>query len=57
MKVGLEYKEGKSAKFWEIEVVGSVATVRYGRIGSKGQTKSKDHGSKAKAEQDRGSKQ
>lgn len=34
-----EMVEGGSAKFWEVEVEGSAVTVRYGRIGTAGQTK------------------
>lgn len=36
-----EFVEGKSAKFWEVAVAGSDVTVRYGRLGSDGQTKTK----------------
>lgn len=36
-----ELIEGKSSKFWEVEVSGSDLTVRYGRIGTSGQRKSK----------------
>ncbi len=36
-----EFREGKSDKFWEIAVVGCDVTVRYGRIGADGQTKTK----------------
>lgn len=37
-----EFVEGKSSKFWEISVDGCKVTVRYGRIGSSGTTKSKE---------------
>lgn len=37
-----EFVEGKSSKFWEIELDGSQVTTRWGRIGSKGQAKTKD---------------
>ncbi len=33
-----EFVEGKSDKFWEIEVAGAEVTVRYGRSGANGQT-------------------
>ena len=33
-----EFAEGKSRKFWEISVQGGEVTVRYGRIGSEGQS-------------------
>jgi predicted DNA-binding WGR domain protein len=36
-----ELKEGGSSKFWEAEVDGATLTVRFGRIGTAGQTKSK----------------
>jgi predicted DNA-binding WGR domain protein len=45
-----ELVEGTSSKFWEIAREGAVVTVRWGRIGTEGQTKAKDHGSIAKAE-------
>ena len=34
----LEFKDSKSSKFWEISVSGSTVKVRYGRIGTDGQT-------------------
>ncbi len=36
-----ERVEGKSAKFWEITRDGTEVTVRYGRVGSEGQSKAK----------------
>jgi DNA ligase 1 len=36
-----EFVEGKSSKFWEVTVNGNEMTVRYGRIGSQGQSKTK----------------
>ncbi|MCP4449056.1 MAG: WGR domain-containing protein [Myxococcales bacterium] len=44
-----ELTDETSAKFWEIQVKGSEIVVTYGRIGSKGQTRAKDHGSPALA--------
>jgi uncharacterized protein (TIGR02996 family) len=41
--------EGKSAKFWAVEVQGESYTVRYGRIGTAGQTQTKELGSPAEA--------
>jgi predicted DNA-binding WGR domain protein len=41
--------EGKSAKFWAIEVVGSNYTVRFGRIGTAGQTQTKELDTPAEA--------
>ncbi len=35
-------QEGTSSKFWEIEQSGTEVTVRFGRIGTSGQTKTKD---------------
>ena len=37
-----KYADDKSYKFWKIELEGSSYTVGFGRIGSKGQTKTKD---------------
>lgn len=37
-----ELVEGKSSKFWEISVEDATVTVRFGRIGTNGQTKDKD---------------
>ncbi|MDO5623582.1 MAG: DUF4132 domain-containing protein [Pseudomonadota bacterium] len=36
-----ELIEGKSAKFWEVQCDGDSLTVRYGRIGTQGQTQTK----------------
>ena len=38
-----EYVEGTSSKFWEISVSGCEVTVRYGRIGAAGTSKTKEH--------------
>jgi predicted DNA-binding WGR domain protein len=40
-----EMVEGGSRKFWEIAIEGCTVTVRFGRIGTDGQTKPKDLGS------------
>ena len=45
-----EYEDGKSAKFWEISVDGNTHTVRYGRIGSDGQSRAKEFATKSDAE-------
>ena len=37
-----EFSEGSSNKFWEVSVNGAVVTVRFGRIGTNGQTQSTD---------------
>ncbi len=39
-----EFVGGSSAKFWEISVVGREVTVRYGRLGTAGQTLAKSFG-------------
>lgn len=39
-----------SSKFWEIAVDGSVLTVRFGKIGTNGQTTVKDRGTPEAAE-------
>lgn len=44
-----EYAEGASSKFWEITEEGSAYTVRYGRIGTAGQTQTKAFGGEAEA--------
>lgn len=41
MKRHFEFVEGNSAKFWEISSEGSEVTVRFGRIGTEGQTQTK----------------
>ena len=45
-----EFNDEKSAKFWEVLRSGSDVTVRYGRIGTNGQTKTKSFADEAKAE-------
>ncbi len=40
-----EFDEGGSKKFWEVGVEGGTLTVRFGKIGTDGQTKPKDLGS------------
>jgi predicted DNA-binding WGR domain protein len=41
MKRYFEFVGGNSAKFWEISTSGSEVTVRFGRIGTEGQTQVK----------------
>lgn len=48
-KAYYELSDGKSHKFWEIEVKGSGVTVRFGKIGTDGQTSLKSFGSPAEA--------
>jgi DNA ligase-1 len=44
-----EFVVGKSSKFWEIAVEGTSVTVRFGRIGTNGQTQTKTFGDAAAA--------
>ena len=44
-----EFDDGKSSKFWEIAVSGTKVTTTWGRIGTDGQSKTKDLGTEAKA--------
>ncbi len=48
----LTYEDSKSRKFWEISLEGTTHTVRFGRIGSTGQRKTKTFDSAAAAELD-----
>lgn len=45
MKRRFEATEDGASKFWEVSVDGNVMTVRFGKIGTDGQTKPKDLGS------------
>jgi predicted DNA-binding WGR domain protein len=45
-----ELVEGSSSKFWEIELRGSDVDVRWGRIGTNGQSQTKSLGTEAKAQ-------
>src|SRR5215831_6720723 len=38
-----EFSDGKSSKFWEIELSGTSFTVRFGRIGTSGQEQTKSY--------------
>jgi DNA ligase-1 len=44
-----EYEEGSSSKFWEITTDGTDVTVRYGRLGTDGQTRTKSFADEAAA--------
>lgn len=48
-KCELKFCDGKSDKFWHIELNGSSHTVRYGRTGTQGQSKTKDFPDEDKA--------
>ena len=52
MLLYLECHEGTSAKFWQIEVVGSTHTVSYGKIGTTGQSKTKTFASDDECQKD-----
>ncbi len=41
MTCRFEFVGGTSAKFWEVGVAGATVTVRYGRLGTEGQTQTK----------------
>ncbi|NUO54843.1 MAG: WGR domain-containing protein [Polyangiaceae bacterium] len=47
-----EFKEGKSNKFWEIELEDDSFTTRFGRIGSDGQESTKSFDSRAEAKRE-----
>ena len=47
-----EFKGGASRKFWEIALDGNAFTVRFGRIGTAGQTQSKTFADAAKAKRE-----
>lgn len=47
-----EFVEGGSSKFWEVKVEDEVQTVRYGKIGTAGQEKTKDFESPGEAKAD-----
>lgn len=48
-----EFSEGKSSKFWEAKVTGDTLTVRFGRLGTDGQTKEKRFPSADAAEKEK----
>lgn len=48
----LEFSEGSSDKFWEVEVAGATVTTRWGRKGTAGQEKAKDYPDEAAALRD-----
>jgi formylglycine-generating enzyme required for sulfatase activity/predicted DNA-binding WGR domain protein len=50
-----EFVDGKSNKFWEVDVKGKTLNVTFGKIGTKGQSKPKDFATpeKAKAEMEK----
>jgi len=44
-----EYKDAKSKKFWEVSVSGKKVNIRYGKLGTDGQTSLKELGTPAEA--------
>ncbi|MDP6527723.1 MAG: DUF4116 domain-containing protein, partial [Candidatus Pacebacteria bacterium] len=46
-----EFKDAHSSKFWEVSVAGSTVTVRYGKIGTNGQTSVKELDSPEQAQE------
>jgi uncharacterized protein (TIGR02996 family) len=44
-----EFRDGKSAKFWSIDLQGKSFTVRFGKIGTTGQTQTKEFASESQA--------
>ena len=47
-----EHKDGKSNKFWNIELKGSSLTVTYGKVGSAGQSKTSPFPDEARAKKE-----
>lgn len=45
-----EFSDDKSNKFWEIEIAGDTITTKWGRLGSKGQSKTKTYADDSKAQ-------
>ena len=48
----LEYRDEQSKKFWQINIEGCSHTVTFGRIGTKGQSKTKTFASTEECEKD-----
>ena len=44
-----EYKDAKSHKFWEVSVSGKKVNIRYGKLGTDGQTSVKELSTPAEA--------
>src|SRR5438105_15788772 len=47
-----EFRDGKSNKFWNIDLKGNAFTVTFGRIGSAGQTQKKELADAARAQKE-----
>src|SRR5690349_12269087 len=52
MKRELVYMDATSSKFWNIELAGNTYTVKYGRIGTDGQSLTKSFADEAAAKKD-----
>lgn len=52
MKTYLEYKDEKSAKFWQVEVIKNTHTVTYGKIGTDGRSSLKTFDTEENAQKD-----
>ncbi len=52
MKIRLRFTDDKSNKFWTVEVEGTAQTVRHGKLGAAGQSKTKDFPSQEAAVED-----
>ncbi len=52
MKRLFHFQDGKSNKFWEIELSGNSFTVRFGKIGTNGQTQTKEFDDDVKTEKE-----
>jgi len=52
MKKYLEYEDAKSSKFWEIILEGNSFTIRYGKIGANGSSKTKEFDTEEKAKKE-----
>src|SRR5262249_7189339 len=46
------FQDGKSLKFWNIELQGNRFTVTFGKVGTKGQTQTKEFADAAKAQKE-----
>ena len=52
MRRRFEFEEGSSSKFWEVEIDDSSVTTWWGKIGTGGQSKTKDFGTSDKAQKE-----
>lgn len=52
MRRHFEFQEGTSSKFWDVEISNATVTTWWGKIGTNGQSKSKDFDSSASAQKE-----